>query len=161
MNFTMDTSAWDKIKKQLLTLDQTELRVGWVDGGRYGPNNNNETYASVASLNEFGHVNGPSSLFPGAITPPRPFMRVGFKDYVSTRSTDNFKAIINSVISGQTALKAYGSLGPTFVKALQGVMDAWDTPPNARITQKLKGFNNPLVKTHELIDHVSFEVGKA
>jgi len=161
MDYTVDKSGWDKLKKQLLTLESTELRIGWFNT-HYGPDNDNLPHAFVASLNEDGHVNGAGAAFPGTYTPPRPFMRVGFRDYMKTdKAATNFKALINAVVSGDTALKAYNMLGPAFVKALQSTMDAWDTPPNSRITIQLKGFNNPLVKTHELIDNVSFEVGKS
>lgn len=162
MDFTVDTKGWDDLKKQLLSLDKTELRVGWVNGGHYGADNNNLSHAFVASLNEFGHVNGADALIPGAITPPRPFMRVGFRDYMkSSKGSASFKVVIQSVLNGQTTLQSYGSVGPLLVKALQGVMDAWDTPPNARLTIAMKGKNDPLVKTHELIDNVSFEIAPA
>jgi hypothetical protein len=161
MDFTVDKSQWEKVKRQLLLLDNAELRIGWFDTS-YGADNDNLPHATVAALNEYGHTNGAGSLFPGTQTPPRPFMRVGFRDYMkSNKSVPNFQKIINNVLKGQTALRSYGSVGPVFVRALQGVMDAWDSPPNSRITQELKGFNNPLVKTHELIDNVSFDVGSA
>lgn len=161
MNYTVDKSGWDKLKKQLLTLNDTELHIGWFNTS-YGPDNDSLPHALVASLNEYGHVNGAGAAFPGTITPPRPFMRVGFRDYMKTdKATTNFKALINSVMNGSTALKAYNMLGPAFVKALQTTMDAWDTPPNSRITVQLKGFNDPLNRTHELIDSVSFEVEKS
>lgn len=161
MDVFVDKSGWEKMKKQLMLLDKAELRVGWFDT-HYGPDNDNLPHAFVASLNEFGHTNGAGSLFPGSLTPPRPFMRVGFRDYMkSDKSIPNFQKIITSVLNGQTALKSYGSVGPVFARALRGVMEQWDSPPNARITQEIKGFNNPLVKTHELIDNVSFDVGNA
>jgi hypothetical protein len=160
MKYTVDLSGWNKLKKQLLTLDKTELRVGWFDTS-YGADNDNLPHAFVASLNEFGHVNGTGSLVPGAITPPRPFIRVGFRDYMKTgRGEESFKTIISAVMRGETALQTYSIIGPVLVKGLQTVMDAWDSPPNARLTRELKGFNDPLNETHELIDNVSFEVSR-
>ena len=161
MNYTVDLSGWEKLKKNLIKLDNTEIQVGWMDT-KYGSDNYNLYHAYVAALNEFGHTNGADSLVPGAQTPPRPFMRVGFRDYMkSSRGAANFQAVINSIFAGQLTLKAYGMIGPVLVKALQGVMDAWDTPPNARLTVELKGFNDPLNKTHELIDNVNFEIAPA
>ncbi|MDF5713569.1 MAG: hypothetical protein PUP93_06690 [Rhizonema sp. NSF051] len=157
-SYKKDTSGWEKLKKQLLSMDKTELQVGWFDT-YYGSENSNLPHAFVAELNEFGHTNGPDAMIPGAQTPPRPFMRVGFREFIEKgRADQNFLAVIKTVISGQNVFKAMNQAGPYFVKHLQKVMDEWDTPPNARLTIELKGFNDPLNKTHQLIDKVDYRV---
>lgn len=162
MQYTKDTSVWEKLKKNLLSLNDNDMKIGWFESQRYGPENSNLPMAEVAFLNEDGHVNGPDSAYPGTVTPARPFMRIGFKDYLKAgRNDQNFVAVIKSVMEGQNPLRALKQAAPYFVKGLQNTMDAWDSPPNSRTTQALKGFNDPLNKTHALIDNVSFEVGKS
>lgn len=161
MPYIKDTSAWEKLKKNLLSLNNKDIKVGWFENQRYGEDNGNIQMAEVAYLNEEGHINGPDAAFPGTVTPPRPFMQVGLKDLLKSGKADhNFFAVIALVISGQSPLRALNQAGPYMVKHLQNTMDAWDSPPNSRATQNLKGFNDPLNKTHALIDKVSFEVGK-
>ena len=161
MDYTKDTKVWDKLKKNLIGLNDLAIKVGWFESQRYGADNNNIAMAQVAFLNEMGHTNGPDSLFPGTETPARPYMRIGFRDYLmGGRSDQNFLAIIEYVVSGGTVMRAMKQGAPYFVKALQNTMDEWDTPPNARSTQRIKGFNDPLNNTHQLIDNVSYEVGK-
>lgn len=153
MKFTKDTSGWERMKKQLLTLDKLEVQVGWHDT-YYGSENDNLPHAYIGAIQEEGSSE--------QNIPPRPYMRVGFRDFLKSGKADqNFVAVMKSVMDGQTALKAYKQAGPAFVKHLQAVMNAWNTPPNAPLTVSLKGFNDPLRETGELIDSVDFEIGKS
>lgn len=161
MDYTKDTRAWELMKKNLLSLNTSDMKIGWFEGQKYGEENSNLPMAHVALLNEEGHKNGPDAAFPNAITPPRPYVKVGYKDYLKDGRLDqSFSAIIITVLEGEQTLKAYKKAAPYFVKGLQKTMDAWDSPPNARLTRELKGFNDPLNKTHALIDNVSSEVSK-
>ena len=67
MEFTKDTSVWDKLKRDLRLLNTLELNTGWFDK-HYGAENNNLSIAQVAQWNEEGHGKAP----------PRPFIREGF-----------------------------------------------------------------------------------
>lgn len=161
MEFTKDTKVWEALKKSLMELNKSEMAVGWFPEDVYGPENNNVSKAYIAQINEEGHINGSDSLFPGAVTPPRPFMRVGFKDYMSSPAADKrFTSIIRSVNNGQSVFKALKIGGDSFAEGLKQVMRDWQTPPNAAITIELKGFNDPLRSTGELIDSANAKVVK-
>lgn len=153
LTISKDTKGWEVLRKQLMELGKTELDVGFINS-HYGAENDNLPHALIAQVQEEGS--------PSQNIPPRPFIRVGFKDYLKSGKADqNFVAIMKLVMSGQSVLKAYTQAGPYFVKHLQDVMKAWDTPPNAPYTVAQKGFNNPLIETGELVNSVDFKVGKS
>lgn len=157
----VDKSGWEKIKKSLLQADQYEVNVGWHKGQNYGPDNDNLPYAQVAFLNEEGHVNGAGSAFPGSITPPRPFMRVGLPvAFKAGANRDDFKDMVQAVLTGKSVLVAMQKTTNNFERTLRKVMLDWDTPMNSPKTEELKGFNNPLVETSELIANVTAKVEK-
>lgn len=158
-SFLSDTSAWEKIKKNLSQLNNYDMKVGWFAGDNYGPENDNLPKAYIAQITEEGHINGSMSMIPGAITPPRPYMRQGFRDYMnSAKSRKGFEVLINSVVAGTTTLKALKVSSDIFSKGLKQVMEDWSSPPNAKLTVELKGFNDPLKDTGELINSVGGRV---
>lgn len=144
------------LKEQLKTLNEIGIDVGWFET-TYGPQNDNLTHAQVAAWDEVGRE---ANKFSGKI-PPRPFFRVGYKNFLkSDKAKQSFIEVINSVVAGNNVFQALSKEGAYLTKQLQKIMDEWDTPPNARLTQQLKGFNDPLVETHELIDNATFKVRK-
>lgn len=157
----VDKSGWEKLKKNLKELADNEIQTGWFPEQRYGPENDNLPMATVARLDEEGHINGPTALFPGAITPPRPFMRVGFRDALKLgENKQQFKYMIEAVMSGQSTLIVMQKSLPVFEQTLRKVMLDWNTPPNAPVTVEMKGFNDPLRNTGELIANVTAKVAK-
>ena len=154
----VDKSGWEKIKKSLRELDQNEVQVGWFEGQRY---ESGIHLAYVAKLNEEGHINGTDSVFPGAITPPRPFMRVGLRDAIKNGpNKQQFQYMIEAVLSGQSTMAVLQKSTNVFEQTLRQVMLDWDTPRNAPITVELKGFDDPLRNTGELISEVTAKVAK-
>lgn len=157
----VDKSGWEKLKKSIVELDQNQINLGWFDNNRYGSDNSNLPMAYVASLVEGGHINGPDAVFPGAITPPRPFMRVGLRDAIKTGTNKlQFKYMIEAVLAGQSTLSVLQKSTSVFEQTLRKVMLDWDTPRNSPITVALKGFNDPLRNTGELIASVTAKVEK-
>lgn len=157
----VDKSAWEKIKKNLIQAEANEIQLGWFEGQNYGPDNSNLPMAYVARLNEEGHVNGFDSLVPGAITPPRPFMRVGLKGaFKAGANKDDFKDMVEAVLDGKSILTVMQKSTTNFERTLRKVMLDWDTPPNAPLTIKMKGFDDPLVNSSELIANVTAKVEK-
>ena len=157
----VDKSGWEKLKKDLKELDQNEVQLGWFPENRYGADNDNLPMAYVASLNEQGHINGVSSLVPGAITPPRPFMRVGLRDALKAGpNKQQFQYMIEAITSGQSTLMVMQKSLPVFEQTLRQVMLDWDTPPNSPLTVKMKGFDDPLRNSGELIANVTAKVAK-
>lgn len=157
----VDKSGWEKIKKDLKELDQNQINLGWFDNNRYGSDNANLPMAYVANLVDGGHINGPDAVFPGAITPPRPFMRVGLKDAFNTGNNKlQFKYMIEAVLAGQSTLSVMQKSLPVFEQTLRQVMLDWDSPANSPTTIKLKGFDDPLRNSGELIASVTAKVEK-
>lgn len=157
----VDKSGWEKLKKNLKELDQSEVQLGWFPENRYGADNNNLPMAYIAKLDEEGHINGASSLIPGAITPPRPFMRVGLRDALKAGpNKQQFKYMIEAITSGQSTLTVLQKSLPVFEQTLRQVMLDWDTPANSPFTVKMKGFDDPLRNSGELIANVTAKVAK-
>lgn len=157
----VDKSGWDKIKKNLRQVEIYNVNVGWFEENVYGPDNSNLPMAYVARLNEEGHVNGFDSLVPGAITPARPFMRVGLMGALKAGANkDDFKDMVQAVLTGKSVLVAMQKTTNNFERTLRKVMLDWDTPRNAPLTIEMKGFDNPLVESSELIANVTAKVQK-
>lgn len=162
---TVDKRVWNRMKRNLLAGNRKSLDIGWFDGKMHTNNRTNSppvTLAQLASWLEHGHVNG--GIGAGTVTPPRPFMRAGFIVYL--RNNKDFANTVarhfTSVALGtSTWEQVYAQMGPQLVKALQAIMYAWNNPSNAPMTQSLKGFNDPLLETGELIAAVDWRVGTA
>lgn len=146
ITLTSDTSKWEKLKKELLSLNKVKIMTGWFDT-HYGPENDNLPHAYIGNLLEEGSEK----------IPPRPFMRVGLKQAVKS-DPKAFAAIIQAVTSGRSALSAAKGSSPAFVAMLQKVMSDWSTPPNSPRTVAEKGRNDPLINTGELRDSIQVKV---
>lgn len=152
----VDKSAWEKIKKNLLKADNHEIQLGWFEENKYGSDNDNLQMAQVAQWNNEGHINDN-----GSVTPPRPFMTVGLAGALKVGANkDNFKDMIQAVVKGKSVLTAMQKSTTNFERTLRKVMLDWDTPPNAPLTIELKGFDDPLVDSSELIANVTAKVEK-
>jgi len=161
MGLTVDKSAWNKLKKNFLQAEQYEGRVGWFPEDRYGSDNDNLQMAQVAKWNEEGHINGAGSLVPNAETPPRPFMRVSFRNALKAGANDReFREIVQAVVDGKSVLQPLKSAGKAFENTLRKVMLDFDNPPNAALTIEMKGFDDPLIKTSQLVANVNSKVAK-
>lgn len=154
MKFTKNTAQWDAIKKNLLK-NIPSIETGWFEGQNYGSDNDNLPYATVAQWNNEGHRNDN-----GTVTPPRPFMTMGLAAAMAAGANrDDFKDMIQAVASGKSVLTVLNKAGTNFERTLRKVMLDWDTPRNAPLTIELKGFDDPLVETSELIANVNSRVG--
>lgn len=159
MTITVDKKEWERLKKNFLKAERASIDVGWMESDRYGPENDNLPMAQVAKWNEEGHNNGQGSLVTGSETPPRPFMRVGFKNALLSGQNDkNFRMIVDAVAEGKNIFQPMRIAGPAFRQTLQEVMMRWDDPRNSDFTIDQKGFNDPLYHTGQLIAGVSFMV---
>lgn len=157
----VDRSGWEKIKKNLQQAEIYNVNLGWHPENVYGADNDNLQMAQVAQWNNEGHVNGSNSLVPGAITPPRPFMTVGLPGaFKAGANKDDFKDMVLAVLDGKSVLTAMQKTTTNFERTLRKVMLDWDTPPNAPLTVELKGFDDPLVNSSELIANVTAKVEK-
>lgn len=143
----VDKSAWTKLKKSFLQAEKLENRVGWLDTS-YGSDNDNLPHAQVAQWIEEGVAS--------KNIPPRPYMRVGFRDSLAKGANDaSFKRMVAAVANGQDVFRAFHREGDSFRQTLRQTMIDWDTPPNSPVTIELKGFDDPLIESSELISNVS------
>lgn len=157
----VDKSGWEKLKKSLQQAEIYNVNLGWFEGQNYGSDNDNLPYAQVAQWNNEGHTNDSSAAFPGTETPPRPFMTVGLPGaFKAGANKDDFKDMVQAVLTGKSVLVAMQKSTTNFERTLRKVMLDWDTPRNSPITEALKGFNNPLVDSSELIANVTAKVEK-
>lgn len=153
LKLTKNTKVWDKVRQNLLK-QIPEIQTGWFPENVYGPDNGNLQMAQVAQWNNEGHRNDN-----GSITPPRPFMTVGLSGAIKAGANkDDFKDMISAVVEGRDVMKAFVVSGKNFERTLRKVMIDWDTPPNAPLTIELKGFDDPLVNSSELIANINSKV---
>lgn len=151
IKITVDTSGWDKIKKNLLQANKEHLSVGFFDDAQYGPENDNLPVAMVAMFMEEGDP---------VKYPPRPFIRMGFIPRLNSKEYQSvFKQAIDSVVSGKSTFKStYNQIGPILKVGLQNEIISWNTPPNSPQTVADKGFNDPLIDTGKMLESVDYKV---
>ena len=153
MKLTVDKKVWNNLKKSFAKAEMLEDQVGWQADAVYGSDNENLPMAQVAQWLEEGVAS--------KNIPPRPFMRVGFKAALSKGANDaSFKRIVTAVANGQDVFKALHKEGDSFRQTLRQVMIDWDTPRNAPTTVELKGFDDPLIETSELISNITSKTTK-
>jgi len=153
MKLTVDKKVWNNLKKSFAKAEMFEDQVGWQADAVYGSDNENLPMAQVAQWQEEGVAS--------KNIPPRPFMRVGFKAALSKGANDaSFKRIVTAVANGQDVFKALHKEGDSFRQTLRQVMIDWDTPRNAPTTVELKGFDDPLIETSELISNITSKTTK-
>ena len=153
MKLTVDKSVWNNLKKSFDKAEMLENRLGWFEENRYGSDNDNLPMAQVAQWIEEGVAS--------KNIPPRPYMRVGLRGALMKGSNDaSFKRIITAVANGQDVFKALHRECDSFRQTLRQVMIDWDTPPNSPTTIELKGFDDPLIESSELISNVSSKTTK-
>ena len=156
MVFTLkvDTSVWDKMKKDLLKASGQELQVGIVEPVNYGSDNDNLAVAQVWQWQEEG--------LPAKNIPTRPAIRVGFMAPIKKGSYDNyFIESIQRIAEGKSTFKQeYVRLGMVAKVGLKDAVEKWDSPRNSPVTVALKGFDNPLIDSGLLYDSIDFKVDK-
>lgn len=152
MKLEVDKSVWNKMK-QRLSKDSMELRVGWFEGDRYGPENDNLPVAQIAKWNEEGTETNPT----------RPFIRVGFMQPVQKGIYNSyFIESMQKIAEGKSSFsQEYRKLAPMVRKDFQEVIEEWSTPPNSPVTIERKGFNNPLIDTGTMHDSVSWMIASS
>lgn len=152
----VDKSGWNKLKKSFQQAEIYNVNLGWFEENKYDSTNDNLQMATVAQWNNEGHINDNGSL-----TPPRPFMSVGLPGaFKAGANKDDFKDMVEAVLTGKSVLAAMQKSSNNFERTLRKVMLDWDTPRNAPLTIELKGFDDPLVETSELIANVTAKVEK-
>ena len=151
MAFTLkvDTSVWDRIRKNLIVGDNLQVSTGFFEDAMYGEENNNAQVAQIARDNDQGTVKNP----------PRPFMNVGFGIKVQQNLPKLFLANMKRIVEGKsTFTKEYKVLSTILTTGLKQTIVDWSTPPNSPATIADKGFNDPLIKTGKMLESVESKV---
>lgn len=151
MSFTLkvDTSVWDRIKKNLVVGDNLQVSTGFFEDAVYDEDNNNAQVAQIARDNDQGTVKNP----------PRPFMNVGFGIKVKENLPKLFLANMKRIVEGKsTFTKEYKVLSTILTTGLKQTIVDWSTPPNSPRTIADKGFNDPLIKTGKMLESVESKV---
>lgn len=159
-SYTADTKEWQRIKKQLLRANKRPLQVGWFEGDMHSQATEEGPPIPLAQLASWLH--GGTVNMNGASIPPRPFITEGFMVYLKNRPIfeRSLRRLLPSVIAGVMSWEQlYSSLGNDMVELLQMVMDSWSHPSNAPLTIALKGRDDPLDKTGELISKIKWRIG--
>lgn len=110
--------------------------------------------AAVAYMNEKGVPENTLFGRPAPI-PPRPF----FAYAVATNQPQWNAAFASSLKAvGYHALPALDGMGALIQTQVKNSLESWSAPMNASFTIAMKGFNNPLIETGYMLDHVKYKV---
>lgn len=120
------------------------LYVGFLETEKYP---DGTPVAQVAYKNEFGEARVPS----------RPF----FRQMIATKQSGWGVAFGRlAVANNYNFERVLALMGEGIKDQLTKSIIDFDTPPNAPLTVKLKGFNNPLIETGQMQRATGYEVRK-
>lgn len=146
---SVDDRQWRKMVRNL-SRNSGSIEVGWWSN----IHPSGVSLAQVAKWNEEGHITGR-----GAISPARPFVRVGFMDRLKKAGIKDLNEWVHLVAIGRANWKTVNTkIGEDLVKQMQLSILEWNTPRNSPYTVALKGFDDPLIETGTLYDRVKFRV---
>ena len=150
VSITRDKGVWQSMKANLRRGTSQSTQVGWWDS-QYP---DGTSVAQVAQWNEEGHMNG--GWFPGTITPPRPFIRLGFlPDIRKSNLIGRYSIHIDSIARGKMSWnRLHELLGEDLKRMLQEQILDWKSPSNSAATVSIKGFNDPLIDTGLMYDTI-------
>ena len=146
-----DTKIWDKMEKRLLRNDDRSIDVGWFDNIHH----DGIPVAQIAAWNEETHYT-PS----GAISPARPFIRVGFMGDIRKGDwVDKYIPYVNLIAQGKlTWVKLLKKISVELKELLQKHILEWNTPRNSKYTIDIKGFDDPLIHTGKMYDTIKTRI---
>jgi len=129
-----------------------DLQVGIFAGERYTPRHPIRGtkrkplhVAQVAFWNEYGTSR----------TPARPFLGTAVSAY-KAEWAKNFAGILRA--SDYNTVLALTRLGYFMKEDIEQVIQAWSEPPNSPRTQRIKGFNKPLIDDGTMQRAIDFQL---
>lgn len=149
----------EKLKRHLAMMRERLAEAHSVEVGFFPEDihpKNNIPVAMVAYMNEKGV---PDNELEGhaAPIPPRPFMAYTIA-LNQPQWNETFAASLRAVkYHTEPALQGFGEL---IQMQIRSSMSGWLAPMNAPFTVKMKGFNDPLMETGFMFDHVKVKVQK-
>lgn len=151
---TENRAGLQQLRRALNPRNSKSVKVGW-----WGDmHSNGISNAQIASWNEQGHWS--RGKYGPAYTPPRPFIRVGWEPKVKEYAGGLGLSIANILNGRQKWEDLFKTLSEDLKESLQETILEWDSPPNSELTEKLKGFNDPLIESGRMYDSVKSEVVK-
>ena len=143
--------------KALKQLDGLQVEAGWFETARYqaGPKVNPKMVgmpvATIARFNEFGTRRAPA----------RPFMRLAYKEFLSTKEALQ-KKVARQMIAGKAdPEKAMKQIGLFMEGCIVNSIKNGGWAPNAPSTVKKKGFDTPLIDSGQMWQTVASKVSKS
>ena len=136
-----ESKSLQKEMKKLIKKSKT-LKVGFFKNAKYPDGTN---VADVAYWNEYGT----------STSPARPFFRTAIRKN-SKKWVENFKKDIEHFDFDYD--KALSLLGVDASNDIRESIIDWSEPANSPATIKRKGFNDPLVETHNMEKSVNWEL---
>lgn len=153
----VSVTGGDKLKAHLRKMRTHLTEAQFVEIGFFPEDIHPKNGLPVAAVAYANEVGDPLNTFEGrpAPIPPRPFMRhtiaVNQPDW-----NEAFHAALKAVdFHSLPALQGFGELVQMQIK---NSIETWSAPMNSPTTVKLKGFNNPLIETGYMLDHVKVKV---
>lgn len=155
--FNQGLQGGDALKKYLKDIERkvgpgATVQVGFLADAQYpakhgirGTPRNISSVAQVAFMNEFGTSRMPA----------RPF----FRTMIESKSPRwGFALGQNLRATNYNAVAAMTRMGIGIQGQLTASIREWSSPPNAPYTQKVKGFNDPLVDEGIMLRSVDYQV---
>lgn len=112
--------------------------------GADGKTKKNISVLQRAALNQFG--------VPSKNIPARPFLTVGFDQWFERKGARILSNLFSAdpMGAGSSLVEALRAAGGAMQDGMIESARTWTSPPNAKLTIKLKGFNDPLVESGEM-----------
>ena len=126
--------------------DQGIVIVGVTDRGLTYPDGTNVEEAALWNINGTGKI------------PKRDWV-TGFIRKHGRKYTKMSEKLIGRVVSGRLSrVAALSEIGRSAQPDMKNLIEAWDTPPNAPMTVRKKGFNDPLIHTRRLLKAIRWRI---
>ena len=142
----MTTSITDTDMGMQAVIDAVQEQGGFVDIGIQS--DEEDSLLQKATDNEFGKGR----------TPARPFIR-GAIDKNEDEFLRHAEKVSGEIVDGKMSkYDALTEMGMLIEDGTKLYVKNLDTPPNAPLTIKLKGFDNPLIHTGEMLNSIRYAV---
>ena len=143
---TVNTKKWDKLKGELKDLKSCFTTCGLHYGETYS---DGTSIPYIGSIQEFGVPDKSPPI------PSRPFTRQWFDGNLA-KTKNKSRKILENILDGNITVKEgleeLGFYGATGIK--QSIVQL-KKPPNAPMTIRKKGFDDPLIETGQMRDTVN------
>jgi hypothetical protein len=140
-----------RMRKNLRWLASVELVIGILGDSAFYVDEDGFTLVDAAIVNEFGSDDGH--------IPERAAHRTTFREQKASMDR-RMLGITRLVVEGRDPKPLMEKLGLFYVSKLRQQVIAWDNPPNAASTVRIKGANNPLVDTGRTLNSIQHLIRK-